>query len=61
MRSPFCVPIYCALCGGPGDAHIRDARFILSSEFFHKDPRICKDYLAAKARQAERAKQSEAA
>lgn len=61
MRSPYCIPVRCGLCGGEGDAHIRDARYLFSSEFFHQDPRICKDILEAKARMEATAAQREAA
>lgn len=62
MRSLYCIPyVRCALCGGEGDAHIRHARYLFSAEFFHQDPSVCKDILAAKARREALAAQREAA
>lgn len=51
MRSPYCVPWWCALCGGRAEVSVKDAHHLLTSEFFHKDPRVCRDILAQKERE----------
>ncbi len=52
MKIPT-VPCSCSICGGPGVTSIRNAAatWNASAIFTHRDPRICQDYLAQKAKE----------
>ena len=51
------LPVKCNLCGGEGFADIRSAGCEwFGGEYYHKDPRVCKETLKRKEKETERAK-----
>ena len=49
--NPYQYECHCAVCGGPGLAHVKDAaRDWLGVEFTHQDPLTCKQYIKARER-----------
>ncbi len=56
--NPYIYPVVCSVCGGPGVGH---ASYIgadwLGANFVHRDPVVCRDYLAKKKRWEEAARE----